>query len=47
MDVNAQCYMLVWLLDACIVSFVQANGEARGKALRPPANVGIGVAVVL
>ena len=42
-----KCGVRAWLLDACIVSYMQAIGEARGKPLRPPASVGVGVAVVL
>ena len=44
---NDQCGVRSWLLDACVISYIQATGGASGKALRPPASIGVGVAVVL
>ena len=46
---NEQCDVRAWLLGACAMSYMQATGREapRGKAFRPPASVGVGVAIVL
>ena len=43
---NALCCVRA-LLGACVMSYMHATGGARGKALRPPASVGAGAAVVI
>ena len=46
-DAIEQCGVPAWLLGACVMSYVQASGEAREKALRPPAGGGVDVAADL